>query len=123
MKDTRDSFYEHLDDITGLNAGWKAFVDEMISKNKVSNNRLFRLLKSIKGSAFTRDLRSLMRVVGKGQWMRISRVPAGICLKDKRWKTIPELWIDVKSDETGGMSGFMYIQVKSERFIKIYGSF
>ena len=122
-KDHRDSFYDRLDEVLGINDGWKEYIDDLREKNKVSNDRLYRLLMAIKGSDFSRDVRSMMRIVGWYHQIRISRIPSGTKLPDKRWKNIRWIWADVKPNQDGALSGYLYVQVKQDRFLKILCTF
>ncbi|WP_028664433.1 hypothetical protein [Runella zeae] len=91
----------------------------IIAKNQASNQRLYGLLDSIKGEEFTKDVKGFCELIGsKYSAIRIARTPKGIQLSDKRFKTIPFLYVDVAPHSENGF-GHIYIKVKEKRFLKI----
>lgn len=105
------------DDI--FDAGWKNFVRSIRQSNAKSNRRLYKILEPIKGRSFVDSVKNLLKSQEGLPQIRISRTPIGMCLKDNRWSAIPELWIDQTQTEEGP-TGYLYVQVKEKRFLKIH---
>lgn len=106
-----------------MDAGWKAFVDDVRARNDLSNVRTFNILNQLKGKDFVKDLKGFMRST-KTEHTRIlfAKKPAGILMKDRRYKTIPELMVDQQQIIIYGdiPCGFIYIKITDNRWIKIH---
>lgn len=99
--------------------GWNRYINGIQKENEKSNERLCRVLLEFKSTEFINDLRNMHNAINPFCKMRIARKPSGFFIKaDKKYPTIPGLWIDQRSNE-GGMSGTVYVQVKANRWIKI----
>ncbi len=99
---------------------WKDYVNQYRKQSVVSNHRLFKILIEIKGLDFVTDLKSLIKQMDISHTrLRVSRVAKGVCLKDRRFKTITHLYID-RCQGSELLTGFVYIQVKEFRFIKLH---
>lgn len=109
-----DDFLEDMFD-----AGWRDYVRSIRQENAKSNRRLYKLLVQIKGKSFVDSIKRLATQNGSLPQIRISRQPVGIKMKDNRWSAILEIWIDQKQTEQG-VTGFVYVQVKKDRFLKIH---
>lgn len=113
-----DSFHKVLDKI--FDRDWRRFCKEVSQKNTLSNQRLFKVLVSIKGKKFVADLIKLMALTKtKGRFISLVRQTSGVLLKDRRFATIPEWWIDQRAFEDG-IAGKFYIQVRKDRWIMVH---
>jgi len=103
-----------------FDAGWNDFVRSNRQSNARSNRRLFKLLKKIKGESFVHSLNQLSKIDGGLPRIRITRTPKGMRLKDNRYSSIPEIWVDQKQNFIYGtniVSGEIYVQVKETRWV------
>lgn len=113
----RDVFLAELDHL--FDEAWAEFVKEIHKENRKSNRRLFKLLTAIKGDAFVADLKKAANTINKGCRLRVAREPKGLVFGDRRWKTIPKIYVDQKTN-SDGVEGAVYIPVKPDRYIVIY---
>lgn len=106
-----------------MDAGWKAFVDDVRARNALSNVRTFNILNQLKGKDFVKDLKGFMRST-KTEHTQIlfTKKPAGILMKDRRYKNIPELMVDQQQISIYGdiPCGFIYIKITDNRWVKIH---
>lgn len=112
----QDKIYKEFD--KAMDAGWREFVNEVRAKNKKSNDRIFRLL----NPDFVKDFKKLIKSIGhEYARVQIVRAPEGTCYMDKRYATIPEIWVVMKSYGSlyGGMSGSVCVKVTDNRWLKI----
>jgi hypothetical protein len=102
-----------------FNEGWKQFIRSIRRENARSNRRLYKILELIKGKSFIDSVNRLATGKGRLPQIRVTREPKGIKLKDGRWSAIPELWVDQQQTDEGA-TGYMYVQVKNNRWLKIH---
>lgn len=104
-----------------IEKGWTKFINSIIKENKRKNERLFKLLVAIKGERFVSDLRHLIQITGTSHvLLRITKEPKGDVFRDRRFASIPQFWIEQRAKADGlGLKGTMFVQVKSERWIRI----
>jgi len=121
-KQFRDALFKKWD--KEFDKGWKSFVDDVRAKNKVSNDRLLKIVEAIKGKDFVDELRGfLISIDEEFAYLQIARKPVGMRLKDDRFELIPELWIDQRSSnmyKIGGIGGTICIQIKENRWLKFH---
>jgi hypothetical protein len=101
--------------------GWKNFVKGIMAENERSNKRLYKILWEIKGQLFTTELDAFIKISGGLPQIRISKNPTGVNVKDNRWRSFSEIWIDQKQSPEGA-KGLIYIQVKKNRWLKFHYS-
>lgn len=112
----QDAFYKVLDKY--FDAGWREFVKGIRAANDISNFRMFKIVRNLKGNDFVKDLIAFMSSTkNKHALLELSKEPKGMKFKDARYKTIPELWID-KYPSGQYREGDVYFQIKDDRWLK-----
>lgn len=116
----QEAFFKMMD--KGFDKGWRDYMKDVQRQNLTSNLRLFRVLQGIRGSEFISDIIQMMKMIKRPTGLlSIVRTPAGIMIKDGRWKTIPELWIFQKSSSDPGiLSNTLCIKIKEGRWLQLY---
>ncbi len=98
--------------------GWKDFVGEIREKNKISNQRLIKVVYAVLGQSVADDLISLSLTIDPGAYLFLVSKPKGIELKDDRWVSFPTIWADYQSGQYAGQC--LYVKLRDNKFIKIY---
>ena len=113
--------YKELDKI--MDAGWNEFVKNQHNRNRVSNERLYRIMALVKGQRFSTDVRNLMiDIKQENGLLELVKTPVGMEIGDSRYKSIPKIWIFQKSGSIYGSNtsqGSMCIPFTKDRWIKI----
>lgn len=92
---------------------WYDFVDEIRANNKRSNERIFKLL----DKDFVKDYKNLMsKIDQKHTLINIVKNPIGTEFEDKRFKTIPKIWVHVNTNSSGGS---LCVKITDEKYLKI----
>lgn len=97
-----------------FNDGWKQFAKDCRQRNRVSNERMYRLLAAIKGPEFVEQVRQYkITVRAKDSRLRIARKPLGLPAPSKEFGTI---WVHQGRNGLGKYTR-IWIQVKPDRWI------
>jgi hypothetical protein len=105
--------------LKGFWRGWRNYVKGIRAENERSNKRLYRVLWKFKSQLFTTEVDAFAKINGGLPKIRVAKEPKGIRLKDNRWRSIPEIWIEQKQTAQGP-AGSIYIQVKDNRWITFH---
>lgn len=79
-----------------------------------SNTRILKVFAYIKGEQFSNDLKQLSKIAGDGL-IKLAKSPKGMKIKDKRWSTIPEIWVNQKATSEG-IQGEIFVQISTNKW-------
>jgi hypothetical protein len=109
MKNSLDAYFD---------AGWREFVKENRRAADYSNQRMFRILRAIKGPEFVKQLIAFKaKVKAKHAMILLTKKPLGEQISDRRFSEIPEIWIKQGQNELGKYADIS-IQIRPDRWIK-----
>lgn len=98
--------------------GWRDYVDMMIARRKVSNERLFHVINKVKGLDFTRTLFDLIELYKCTGLVQISRKPHGLPISHPLIRRLGvQAHFDTKSNPEGGMDTTVYIPIDHKRWV------